>query len=128
MPQSIEIGSGSGGVGISTARLAITNVASAVGKPDYDVPVMVNSNSGFSEQYINLSSGVNTITVPANASAAWLKPPLANAVTMTLKGSSGDAGIALHLIGWQLVTLAASQTSFVITTGGVINGFVIVWI
>lgn len=72
-------------------------------------------------QLINLSSGANTITVPSGAVAVTIIPPTANAVTMTLKGVSGDTGIALALTAPCSLSLSSVST-FVITAGGTITG------
>lgn len=51
-------------------------------------------------QIVDLSSGNNTITVPSagstQATAVTIIPPSGNAVVLTLKGVSGDTGIAIH--------------------------------
>lgn len=81
----------------------------------------VNASGSGQIQVINLSSGANTITVPTSAVAVTIIPPAGNAVTMTLKGVTGDTGIALALTSPCSVSLASVST-FVITTGGAITG------
>lgn len=48
-------------------------------------------------QNIPLTTGANTITVPSGAVAVTIEPPAGNVVALTLKGVSGDTGIALNL-------------------------------
>ena len=42
-----------------------------------------------------LTSGDNTITVPATATAAIIVPPSSGTVTIKLKGAAGDTGLFL---------------------------------
>ena len=129
MSTSREIGGATAGLGVRTVRLSITDVPNTSGvgvsTDGFDIPALTNSNCGFPSQFVNLSNGVNTITVPANAAAAFLIPPASNAVAWTVKGVSGDTGLTMNLLGWAFIPTTAS--SFVITTGGAINGFTIVW-
>ncbi len=77
-----------------------------------------------------LASGANTITCPAGGSvpkAATIVPPVGNTQTMTLKGVTGDTGIALHLTDPAVLTLATTTTTFCITAGGTITGLRIIW-
>lgn len=80
-----------------------------------------NASGSAQSQKVNLSSGANTITVPSGAVAVTIIPPSANAVTMTLKGVTGDTGIALSLLAPCSLSLA-SVSSFVLTAGGAITG------
>jgi hypothetical protein len=73
-----------------------------------------------------LSSGANTITVPSGAVGVTLVPPVNNAVTMTLKGITGDTGIALSLVNPAHISLSGVST-FVITAGGTISNFRLIW-
>jgi hypothetical protein len=74
-----------------------------------------------------LASGANTITVPS-ASCVWviIIPPSSNTQTLTLKGVTGDTGIALSKTGPFLLSLA-SVSSFVLTAGGTITGVRFIW-
>lgn len=65
-----------------------------------------------------LSSGFNQIDKPTGAIGITIYPPTGNVVTLTLKGITGDSGIALHLTHPLSIGLAASVTSFGITTNG----------
>lgn len=77
-----------------------------------------------------LSSGANTITVPTGGStptAVTIVPPTGNVVTMTLKGVTGDTGVALHLTDPTNIALASSVTTFVITTSNTLTGIRFYW-
>lgn len=78
-----------------------------------------------------LSSGANTITLPTGGStvkAATIVPPEDNAETLTLKGVSGDTGIALNKVDPTTITFdSPAPANFVLTAGGTITGLRIIW-
>ena len=80
----------------------------------------------------SLASGANTITVPTAVgfvpTAVTIIPPAANVVTITLKGITGDTGVALHLTDYTILALPTSVTSFVLTVGvaGIV-GLRLIW-
>lgn len=85
-------------------------------------------------QSISLTSGVNTINstnCPAIATAAgvFIVPPPANGTTITLKGASGDTGIAIAFTGAPTMLSFANPppTSFVLTTNSTITNLFLVW-
>lgn len=61
-----------------------------------------------------LSSGANTITPPTGVSACTIIPPSGNTVGLTLKGVTGDTGVALHLTDPTTIGLAGT-TAFCLT-------------
>ena len=68
----------------------------------------VSTGSG-QNQVVALATGANTITVPTGAIAVTILFPAGNTVQVTLKGVTGDTGVALNLtdpssIGLQGVT------------------------
>ena len=69
-------------------------------------------------QIVNLSSGANTITLPSGTRFVHIQPPAGNAQTITLKGVSGDTGVALHKTNWTALSLESGVTSLVLTAGG----------
>jgi len=79
----------------------------------------------------NLASGLNTITVPVAAGATptsvVIQPPTGNTQTITLKGVTGDTGVGVHLTDHLKLSLAATTTTFVLTTGGIINNVRFYW-
>lgn len=78
-----------------------------------------------------LSSGFNSISVPASTgilvTAVTIIPPAGNAQTLTLKGVTGDTGIALHPTDPTTIALASSVTAIGITAGAAIQGMRFVW-
>lgn len=69
---------------------------------------------------IALASGYNSITVPAGSTFALIVLPVGNATSVTLKGPTGDTGIALLPTGVTLIQLANSVTTIGLTAGGAI--------
>lgn len=89
-----------------------------------------NTSSAGSVEIKTLASGANTITVPTGGSvptAVTLVPPSSNTESITLKGVSGDTGIALHETDPTTLALDSSVTSFVLTAGGTITGLRLFW-
>lgn len=74
---------------------------------------------------IVLASGANTITVPSTTCVGVIiQFNSASTVTKTLKGVTGDTGIAVTKIGTCVLTFdaAGAPASFVITAGGADTG------
>jgi hypothetical protein len=77
-----------------------------------------------------LSSGANTITKPAGGAttvSVTIVPPAGNTTALTLKGVTGDAGIALHLTDPSTIALAAAVTDFCLTAAAGITGVRFIW-
>jgi hypothetical protein len=71
-----------------------------------------------------LANGFNTITVPAGARGCLIEFKPGSTVTKTLKGVTGDTGIALDPIGWNVLRFGSSPpASFGITTSAADTGF-----
>lgn len=85
----------------------------------FDAPT--NPNGSGQNQVINLSTGANTITPPPGAIAVTIIPPANNSVQMTLKGVTGDTGIALALLGPSSISLNSVST-FVLNAASGITG------
>lgn len=89
-----------------------------------------NSASPGSVEIKTLSSGANTITVPTGGStpsAVTILPPAGNTVTITLKGVTGDTGVALHLTDPTTIALATTVTTFCLTTSNTLTGIRFYW-
>lgn len=122
------------GVGTSTIQLTArfnftgTTMGNAV---DFQ---LFNNQSPCDLQSINLASGANTINATAcpalpSAGGVWFIPPAANIATVTLKGVSGDTGLALSPSLPTFIPFAATPpTSFVLTTSDAITGFKLAWV
>lgn len=78
-----------------------------------------------------LTTGANTITLPADGvvKGCIVVPPEDNAETITLKGVSGDTGIAMNPSEPFSLSFDTDTppTSFVLTVGGDITGLRILW-
>jgi hypothetical protein len=74
-------------------------------------------------QQVVLSNGFNTITVPTGARGCLIEFNPGSTVTKTLKGVTGDTGILLDPIGWNVMRFGSSPpASFGITTSGADTG------
>jgi len=89
-----------------------------------------NAASPAQNDLVTLSSGANTITAPTGGSVpkgVTIIPPTNNDQTLTLKGVSGDTGIALHRTDPTSLALETGVSSFVLSAGGTITGVRIIW-
>jgi hypothetical protein len=90
-----------------------------------------NAVSPGQEQILTLASGANTITAPVVVgvvnTALTIIPPAGNVQTITLKGITGDTGVALHLTDHTTIALATTFTTCVLTAGGIITGLRLIW-
>lgn len=64
---------------------------------------------------VALSTGFNTLTRPDNADGVVIFPDPSNTQTLTLKGVTGDTGLALNTKAPSVVTCAANVG---VTAGG----------
>jgi hypothetical protein len=64
---------------------------------------------------VSLSSGFNTLTRPTGADGVVIFPDPSNTQTLTLKGVTGDTGLALSTKAPSIITCAANVG---ITAGG----------
>lgn len=96
-----------------------------------DFAVVENQTAPSAITLLSLASGANTITVPSSSGitvkGALLIPPAGNTQTLTLKGVSGDTGVALSKTEPTFISFDTPPATFVITAGGTIAGFRILW-
>lgn len=85
-----------------------------------EFPATTNSSGSGQNQLVTLAAGANTITVPSNAVAVTIIKPTGNTVTLTLKGVTGDTGIALSLTSPDSISLASVST-FVLTASDTVT-------
>jgi hypothetical protein len=71
-------------------------------------------------------TGFQAFTIPANATAVLIIPDSANAQTLTLKGVTGDTGIALNKTQPTVVALGVAAPNIGILPGAAAT-FTIVW-
>lgn len=91
---------------------------------------LYNQYSIKQEAFQSLSSGFNQITIPSNAAGVFVILPSTNVETMTLKGVTGDTGIAMTRTGWFMLTFHTTPpASFGITNGGAgtVTGTKLLW-
>lgn len=120
--------SGSGTAGTSVARVILSGAFNGNAEATVRDDEITNSGSPLKVETTNLASGWNALTVPAGAKLVSIVPPSTNAQTLTLKGATGDTGIALDpAVGARLVSLGTSPTLGV-TAGGTVNGVQVIWL
>lgn len=129
---NVNVGIGSGGVGICTTAITVTATLDQQAAIIYDCELF-NANSPAQIQLLTLASGANTINAtscPAlpQAGGVVLIPPTANTIGVTLKGASGDTGNPLSLTAPYVYTFPnPPPTSFVLTASNIITGYRLVW-
>lgn len=124
MATTVSIGTGSAGNGTATLTLSIDINSTNLGVPRYTPPVISNANSPCHMQYVNLSSGDNTIAIPTTAGAVYIVPPTSNAQTLTVRTVSGDTGIPVNAaapIG-PIAFRSSPPSNLYINAGGTVNG------
>lgn len=72
----------------------------------------------------DLSAGANTITIPSGATCVMITPPSGNTQALTLKGVSGDTGIAISKTKPTLLSFDTPPANFVINAAGSVTGCV----
>lgn len=92
----------------------------------------VNENSPGDIDTLTLAIGANTITLPTGGTTvrgATIIPPATNAATITLKGVTGDTGVALSMTDPTSISFNddALPANFVLTVGAEIVGLRIIW-
>ena len=117
-----------------TARVSLNAILTAEGFDPIPFDIWINSYSPSNDMTGNLSSGFNNTGILANPDTTNCRlfifiPPRGNATTITLKGVTGDTGLAQHPNGVILLTLPATSapSAIGITTGGTINGCRVIW-
>jgi hypothetical protein len=103
----------------ATRQVNIVYTGDVAGSESLDAAA--NASSPGQIQIIALASGANTITPPAGATAVTIKPPSGNAVTLTLKGVTGDTGVGLHLTDPTSIALASAASTFCLTTSNTVT-------
>src|SRR5512139_1726759 len=75
---------------------------------------------------LTLANGWNSLTAPTGTNLIVFVPPSANTVSITLKGVTGDTGIALSKNNPTI--LSVSGTAWGVTAGGSIAGCLIAYL
>jgi hypothetical protein len=99
-----------------TSQIAVTLSGSGDGIQAFTIaaPTISNSASPLVHDQHSLTTGANTLTVPTGATYLVVVPPAASTVAKTLKGVSGDTGIALTPGAWCALPIASGVSSIVI--------------
>src|SRR6266446_2178447 len=90
-----------------------------------------NTTSIAQSDVVDLANGFNAITVPVSTGltvkGVILQPPPTNAIALTLKGVTGDTGIALSKLNPTVLAFETAPATIGITTGAALTGFRIYW-
>lgn len=106
---------------VTSKRITRVEFSGDVNAPDLTYAAADNSSSPGMIETKALASGFNSITVPTGAKSVTIIPPSANAITLTLKGVTGDTGVKLHLTDPTVIALATAQATIGITTSGTVT-------
>lgn len=117
-----------------TAVLGLNIILSAEGSSPLPLDQWLNNYSPLIDGTINLASGFNNTGLLANPDTTnarffVLIPPNGNSVSITLKGVTGDTGIACNPNGPIILSMpsSAAPTAIGITTGNTITGCRVLW-
>lgn len=107
---------------IGVLNLSGSVTALPTGTKNIVVPAINSAAASGAVIDINLASGANVISIAPGATAAVILMPSTNSLLVTLKGVSGDTGIAINRSTWTVISFDPTATSFVLTAAGVVNG------
>ena len=112
----------------------VTNYVAFTGdlNQEYILPTGELADSPAMTSVIALASGANTITPPDvdgfTLHGLVIVPPDGNIVELTLKGVSGDTGIALSSSRVTILSFGATPpATLVLTAGSAVDGFRLIW-
>jgi hypothetical protein len=89
-----------------------------------------NTNSPAQIQIVTLNSGDNTITAPTSGTTpktCTIMKPSGNATAIKIKGAGGDTGVRLSDAEHDVISLDASQASFILNAAAQIVGVRLYW-
>ena len=116
---------------VASTRIITITMSGDINVPSMSFSAAANAVAPGDIDVFSLTAGANTITLPTGGSTpkgATIIPPPANVQTITLKGITGDTGIALHKTDPTSISFdTAPPASFVLTVGGTIDGLRVVW-
>lgn len=97
-----------------TSNITATITQSGDAVQSISAEALPNTNAPTAISNIALTNGTTTITCPSTTvfqvRAALIVPPTNNAGTITLKGASGDTGIAISGINPTMLTFSTTAT------------------
>lgn len=103
---------------VTAKRLVVVTYSGDIGG-EQDIAATDNASSPGQIQLVTLSSGDNTINVPAGGTvptAVTIMKSSDNTGPLIFKGSSGDDGVRLHNTDPDSISLHSSVTSFILNT------------
>ncbi len=71
---------------------------------------------------ISLTSGDNTIAIPANTTGVIIEPPPGNTVLLKMKGAAGDLGVNLHKTQMSNPNFDVSQSTIILNAASALLG------
>lgn len=112
---------------MATSTLRITGQVAGLPTGAKDIDLTLNTSAGYCD-IVNLGSGANTVTVPSGVTRGLLVLSSANTATLTLKGVTGDTGIAQAVTGPILLSFNTSTgTTFVASAAASIGQTEVIW-
>lgn len=104
---------------VASATIAVTVTGDGLNLVDSDT--VQNTSTAVAPTSANLAAGPNVIQLPTGATRVKLKPPPTNALSLTLKGVTGDTGFLLAAGEPSYLSFDPSVTSFVLAAGGAVS-------
>ena len=113
---------------MATSTLRITGQIAGLPTGAKDIDVTLSTSGGLCD-VVNVASGATTVTVPAGQTRGLIMPPSANTATITIKGVTGDTGIAQALTGPVLLSFSTSTgTTFVVSASASVGNVEVLWL
>jgi len=113
----------------ATSQVTITGVKAGLpfGSESIGPLTILNTASGDAVTDLSSLNGDNTIAVPSWAIGVIISLPAGNTTALKLKGASGDTGVSLHLTNPSVLSLPASQTTFILNVAGAGVAITFMW-
>lgn len=118
---------------VTSTRVITANFAGDGLSDAFTFQATSNATSPGAISFLTLPTGSTVIAFPTGGSivyGATIIPPASNTNTITVKGSSGDVGVAIHKTDPTSIafdTTSTTQTGFTLTVGATITGLRVVW-
>lgn len=136
-----NFGPGSGSGLTNTARIhASIEFTGPEGTLPFTLDDLYNAYSVRAVEMRNLDSGANTVVVPPgggspsnDAGGVFIVPPSGSAVTITLKGVTGDTGVPLSRKAWTFIPFDYDGTpngpaSICLTASAYLANVLLIWV
>lgn len=115
---------------VTSTRISVITFSGDL-QGSFSFPAANNAQAPGDIDLLALTTGANVITLPTGGStpkAATIVPPPGNTVALTVKGTSADTGVVMHLTDPLTLTFSTSPpASFVLNSAGVLNGLRVIW-